>query len=105
MSRTLSTLAGAALGALVLGAVAVPAQAGDLAVSFGFGGPRPVYDHGYGHRPVARFYDDGFHARPYHRPLVERRIVEEDDLECRVVVKRRVNAFGDLVIKRIRICD
>ena len=40
-----------------------------------------------------------YYARPYrHRVVVE-------DVECRTIVKRRYNAFGDVVIRRIRVCD
>ncbi len=35
---------------------------------------------------------------PAYAPVTE---VEE----CRVIVKRRYDEFGDLVVKRIRICD
>ena len=97
---------GAAIGALTLGVSAVPVQAGDLAVSFGFGshGARPVYDHGY--RPAYnRFHDHDFHARPHRRPVVVQRFVEDDDEEeCRIIVKRRYNHFGELVVIRKRIC-
>ena len=41
-----------------------------------------------------------YYARPYRR-----RVVVEDVEECRVIVKRRYNAYGDLVVRRIRICD
>lgn len=104
----LRLLGAAALAALGL-ASAAPAQAGEFGVTFGFGAPRPVYD-GYdpGYRPVRRFYDDGLHARPRypgHRRIVERRVFEDDDEECRVIVRRRYNAFGDLVVRRTRVCD
>ena len=109
MSRiTLKSLAAAAFGVLALGAAA-PAQAQNVSFSFGFGGHGawPVYDHGYGHhyRPsYSRFYHDGFYARSAYRPVV-RRFVEDDVEECRVIVKRRYNRFGELVVIRTRISD
>lgn len=109
MSRiTLKALAAAGLGALALG-TAAPAQAGSVSISFGFGGHgvRPVYDYGDRHhyRPAyTRFYHDGLRTRSFYRPVVQR-FIADDVEECRVIVKRRYNRFGDLVIKRTRICD
>jgi len=54
----------------------------------------------------ARVYQE----RPY-RPVVERRhverrvVVEDDDQDCRVEVRRRINRFGERVVTRTRICD
>ena len=54
----------------------------------------------------ARIYEN----RPY-RPVVERRhverrvVVEDDDRDCRVEVRRRINRFGERVVTRTRICD
>ena len=47
------------------------------------------------------------YAAPHYasRPVVVREIVEDDVEECRMIVKRRYNAYGDLVVKRIRVCD
>jgi hypothetical protein len=28
-----------------------------------------------------------------------------DDEDCRIIIKRRVNAWGDLVERRIKVCD
>ncbi len=71
--------------------IAAPAQA-QVGIEFGPGGPRV----GIG--------DD----RPY-RSVVERRerrvIVDEDEENCRVVVRRRTNEFGDTVVRRTRVCD
>ena len=39
-----------------------------------------------------------YYARPARRVVVE-------DVECRTIVKRRYNGFGDLVIRRVRVCD
>ena len=48
--------------------------------------------------------------RPY-RPVVERRrverrvIVEDDDRDCRVEVRRRINRYGERVVSRRTVCD
>ena len=39
------------------------------------------------------------------RQVAVRQFVEGDNEECRVIVKRRYNDFGELVVKRVRICD
>jgi hypothetical protein len=81
-------IAAAALGAAVA-AFSAPANA-QVGFEFGPGG--------------ARVYQD----RPY-RPVIERRerrvIVEEDDRDCRVEIRRRVNQFGEVVTRRTRICE
>lgn len=51
-----------------------------------------------------------YEQRREYRPVIERRerrvIVEEDDEEvCRYQVRRRVNARGDVVTRRVRICE
>lgn len=105
MSRArLNALAAAALGALMLGAA--PAQAQDVRFSFGFGDVRPRYDHydrSYGYRPTRYYHRSYDHdMRPYRRAWVD----DDDDVEeCRTIVKRRYNRFGELVIKHVRICD
>lgn len=43
-----------------------------------------------------------YSAPVYGRPVYARPHDDED--ECRVVVKRRVNAWGDLVIRKTRVC-
>lgn len=49
-----------------------------------------------------------FQDQPY-RPVIERRerrvIIEDDQEECRVEVRRRVNRFGEVVTRRVRICE
>ncbi|HYF55405.1 MAG TPA: hypothetical protein VEA41_14200 [Salinarimonas sp.] len=47
--------------------------------------------------------------RPYQQ-VIERRnqrrvIVEDDEEECRVEVRRRVNQFGEVTTRRVRICE
>jgi hypothetical protein len=84
----MTAASGALLAGVAIGATA-PAQA---QVGFEIG-PRG-----------ARVYD-----RDAYRPVVERRerrrVIVEDDDDCRVVIRRRVNRFGERVTERIRDCD
>jgi len=70
--------------------VSTPASA-QVVFGVGPGGPRVgVYDE----RPA----------------VVERRVVrrsyDDDDVgDCRVIIKRRVNAYGETVVRRTRVCD
>jgi hypothetical protein len=88
-SLLISTVA--ALGvAGIAASTATPAWAQDIRLGIGPGGPRVgIYDE----RPA----------------VVERRVVRrsyvDDDEDCRVIVKRRVNAYGETVVKRTRVCD
>ncbi len=89
IKRILMTTASAALLAGVT-LTAAPAQA-QFGVEIGPGG--------------ARVYDG---PRDGYRPVIERRerrIVEEDDDDCRIVIERRVNRFGERVTRRTRVCD
>lgn len=92
-------LAGAALAILGGGAgLAAPAQAGDF--------HEPGY--GYGSPPHARpaFERHPGYGRPFYPHHLRRVIVEEERSEvCRVIVRERVDRFGDLVVRRIRVCD
>ena len=89
--RFLITTASAALLAGATLGVSAPAQA-QFGVEIGAGG--------------ARVYDG---PRDGYRPVIERRerrvIVEDDEEECRVVVERRVNRFGERVESRRRVCN
>ena len=78
-------LAAGAIGGVALGALAASA--------------RPTYAHpAYGYPDSAPV--------TYQKRVVVKEVVEDDDEEeCRVIVKRRYNDFGELVVKRIRICD
>ncbi len=84
----ISTAAVLAIGSAF---VAAPAQA-QVGVEFGPGGVR------------LGIQED----RPY-RQVIERRerrvVVDEDEEECRIVVRRRVNQFGDVVTRRTRVCE
>ena len=77
-------LAAGAIGGVALGALAASA--------------RPTYAHpAYGYPASAPV--------TFQRREVREVVVDDDEEECRVIVKKRYNDFGDLVIKRIRICD
>jgi hypothetical protein len=78
---------GGAVAAGLVGGLAAGALIG-AAASNAYAAPE------YGYRPV-------YYARPRR---VVRDVVEEIE-ECRVVVRRRYNAFGDVVVRRTRICD
>jgi hypothetical protein len=41
--------------------------------------------------------------RPWARPVYERRSFAPYD-DCRIIVRRKVNYWGDLVVRRVRIC-
>ena len=113
-----------AIGTLAAVALAGPALAQDVSISI------RTQDHAY--QPVG-FYDDcrdrryirapdrddecgdRYYGRPvrerphwdrhpWHRP-VGGRPHWRDDEDCRIIVKRRVNAWGDLVERRIKVCD
>lgn len=63
---------------------------------------RPAYG-----RPV---YGGPVYGRPAYLGAVHGRVVYarphlDDDDECRVVVKRRVNAWGDVLTRKTRVCE
>ena len=64
-----------------------PAQA-QLGIEIGPGGPR-VYEERERPRYIER----------------RRRVIEEDDEDCRWVVRRYTNRFGERVERRERVCD
>ena len=90
-------LAGAALTALALGGAAfVSAAPAQAQVEFRFGG-------GPGFGPQRFVEADEPYGRRYRR---ERRvIVEDDDVECRIIIRRRINRFGEPVEVRRRVCN
>jgi hypothetical protein len=64
----------------------------------------------FDHSPRYGYDDDGFRSFPERRrwnPVAERHGFDRGwhHRDCRVIVKRRVNPWGDLVVKRIKICD
>ncbi len=88
-SLLISTVAALGLAGMAVSAT-TPASAQDIRLGIGPGGPPlGVYDE----RPA----------------VVERRVVRrsyvDDDEDCRVIIKRRVNAYGETVVKRTRVCD
>jgi hypothetical protein len=86
-SLLISTIAAVSLAGIAVSA-STPASAQDIRFGIGPGGPRVgVYD---------------------ERPVVERRVVRrsyDDDSDCRVIIKRRVNSYGETVERRTRVCD
>lgn len=107
------------------------AHAGEFDGAFGPAFDRVQFfdaDDGYGPRPAPRWYGPGYDDREpgrfYGRPVYERprpvvpiydappwqrpghgRPHWVDEEECRIVVKRRINRWGERVVRRIRICD
>lgn len=83
-------------GLCALAFVATAARAAD------FEGPYPAPrpdDGGYGHReppPEPVFRRPRFTAGPEFGPRSER---------CRVFVKRRIDPYGEAVVRRVRVCD
>ncbi|WP_141740439.1 hypothetical protein [Bosea sp. BIWAKO-01] len=77
-------------------AVSAPAQA---QVQLEFGIDRPGYDGPRYHEP--RGYPFAGERRGFRGPTV----IDDDDDDCRIVIKRRVNRYGELVERRMRICD
>ena len=88
-SLLISTVAALGLAGIAVSA-ATPASAQVIRLGIGPGGPRVgVYDE----RPAV-----------VERRVVRRSYVDDDD-DCRVIIKRRVNAYGETVVKRTRVCD
>jgi hypothetical protein len=87
-SLLISTIAAVSLAGVAVSA-STPASAQDIRFGIAPGGPRVgVYDE----RPT----------------VVERRVVRrsyDDDSDCRVIIKRRVNSYGETVERRTRVCD
>lgn len=48
---------------------------------------------------------DFVEERIIRRPVVERRIVRRVEPRCEVIVRKRVNRFGERVVIRERVCD
>jgi len=116
------TLAGVGFAAATL---AGAAQAADVRVSVRAGGTdwqRPVADYevgdeerfapdhrGGGYRPET--YDERSPLQRHHwsRPVFARPVFGrpgwDSAEECRIIIKRRVNPWGDVVVRRIKICE
>jgi hypothetical protein len=69
-----------------------PAQA-QVGLEVGPGGVRVYEERDRPYRPVVE------------RRRVERRVVVDDDRDCRVEVRRRINRFGEREVRRVEICD
>jgi hypothetical protein len=84
----------AALGfGTIMTSASTPAQA-QVGLQVGPGGVRVYEDRDRDYRPVVE------------RRRVERRVVvEDDDRDCRVEVRRRINRFGERVVSRRTVCD
>jgi hypothetical protein len=75
---------------------AAPAGAADLGVDYEYGA-RPVAPYGI-RRHSERFEE----LPPAHGRVIERRTEIEN---CRLVVRRRVNKFGEEVLRQARVCE
>jgi len=77
---------------IALGSFAAPAHA---QVQLEFGIDRPGYD-------GPRYRDRGdWDRRQFRGPAVR----DDDDDDCRIVIRRRVNRYGEIVERRTRLCD
>jgi hypothetical protein len=111
-----SKILSAAATALVLGGAAfvssAPAQASHWGGYDDFGDRsgsvrRVVIIEKRGYRPHHhhRFYGGPVYARPafYDRPVYGRHVSWGGD--CRVIIKKRIDPWGDVVVKKTRVCD
>ncbi len=48
---------------------------------------------------------DFVEERIIRRPVVERQVVRRIEPDCEIVVRKRINRFGERVVIRERICD
>lgn len=85
----------AALLAAGLACVAVPAGAADLDEGWG-GPPRPPID-GFDRGPPL--------PPPTYGPPPARFVAAPPPPPCRMIVRRHFDAFGDEIIRRVRVCD
>ena len=118
------TLKNLALGTLTALAFASPALTQDVSISIRTQDrayqPVGFYDDCRDRRYIrAPDHDDECGDRYYGRPVRERPHWDQhpwhhpvggrphwrDDEDCRIIIKRRVNAWGDLVERRIKVCD
>jgi hypothetical protein len=82
-------------GVAATAAFSAPAQS---QVQFEFGVGRPGYDGPRYYEP--RGYRFAGERRGFRGP-----VVLDDDDDCRIVTRRRVNRYGEVVVRRMRICD
>lgn len=74
---------------------AAPASGADLGADYKYGA-RPVRPYGLGRHP------EQLDEAPIHGRVIERRTEIEN---CRLVVRRRVNKFGEEVLRQARVCE
>ena len=123
--KFVSTLAVLGMAAVALGGAAQASEVQIVIRAGEAGWQRPVADYGFenaGPRVEEHRYGGrrSYHEdRLYERPVVERhrwshpvlarpvfaRPGWHDGEECRIIVKRRVNHWGELVVRRIKICE
>jgi hypothetical protein len=115
-------VAKAALGVVAAAMLGGAAQASDLSITIRTGeagAHRFVADRDDGYDREHRWSerrrfdhdDDRFERRgardwapPYGRPVFARGGWDPRHEDCRIIVKRRVNPWGDVVVKRTKIC-
>lgn len=102
-----ATLISGAVAILAGGAMLAPAQAEDGRNAAAIAGAVGGFAAGAALGSAARgphYYDPPYTATT--RVYRDRRvIVEDDEPECRMIVRRSVNAYGERVVKRVRVCD
>jgi hypothetical protein len=98
--RTLMSAAFAAVAGVIATAspMAISPAAAQVGVEFQFGSPR--YERPYYGRP-----NYGYERRQGYRPVYGARRIIQDDDDCRIIVQRRINRFGEMVMRRTRVCD
>ncbi len=89
MSRIVTKAALGAVAALMLGGAA---QAGSY------------YGGGYGYSGGGGYHGGGYSRGYYGRPVASYPLWRGHD-DCRLIVKRRFNRWGEMVMTRIRRCD
>lgn len=101
-----SALVSGALAVFAAGAMLSPAQAEDgrnaaaiAGAVGGFAAGAAVGSAGGG----PRYYDPP--ATATTRVYRERRVVVDDEPECRTVIRKRVNQYGERVVTRSQVCD
>lgn len=101
-----STLVSGAVALFAAGVMLAPAQAEDGRNAAAIAGAVGGFAAGAAVGSAAggpRYYDPPHttSTRVYH----QRRVVVDDDEDCRIIVRRHVNAYGERVVKRVRVCD
>ena len=87
------------VAAAVFGVTALSAPAyAQVGIQFGIGGPAYSPPH---------YYQPPAYRREVERPVYRGRPVidDDDDEECRMVTRRSANRYGQVVIRRVQVCD